>query len=508
MRLLLVDNSQDSLDLCTQKLQELDPALLENLQITSEVAEVQGLQSAASDCDILFLGPELADSFAENLNSIQATYPHLPILAFCEGHTDQKLRFDQSDEFQAVFSLTSKLDALEAELECFLRESIPDIEETPSDLIINRYKIVEKIGAGSIGTVYACLDTLQEDKMVAVKVLYTELAADATIVARCSNEYFATYSLRHPNVVKAYDFIQQDEKVIVSMEFVEGTNLAQRLDDFSNQLTVEEIRSILCQILSGLQAMHDGDIIHRNLKPENILLTSDGVPKIGDSGIARTETGGQLTHQGGVLGAVHYIAPEYMLESRIDWRGDIYALGVLAYEMLTGQPPFHGKTIYEVMQQCLKGELQPPCTLRADCPQEMSDIIAKALTRDPEKRYQSAAEMYNDLKSINGHQTSSFLSIPERAPDETRRAVPASVQFGGSMDLTDVTAFGPGPDRRRLFSPDLDSNHTLRLVLFLFCGITVGAFAALIFVALLSLLLSAVFGIETGMVPYITSLFS
>jgi serine/threonine protein kinase len=166
----------------------------------------------------------------------------------------------------------------------------------------------------------------------------------------------------------------------------------------SELMGIAEFIKLLSQMTAGVQAIHDAGIVHRDLKPENILLTNEGNIKIADFGIARNRNGPKLTEHGGVVGTIEYVAPEYMLRSQVDWRSDIYALGILAFEMLTGEPPFKGDSPYESISKRLQVDPEPPSKLRKECSPEIDSIILKALQRDPEARYQSAMEIFVDLQ--------------------------------------------------------------------------------------------------------------
>lgn len=269
----------------------------------------------------------------------------------------------------------------------------------PGTVIAGRYEVVKCLGAGSMGLVYACRHRELSGHLVAAKVLFTEVAQDKVAAQRFKNEIFASYGVSHPNVVRAYEYIRDGDLIAYTMEFVGGGDLAERLDK-PEPLPISEIIRLLSQISSGVQAIHDAGIVHRDLKPENILLSKDGQVKIADFGIARTEKGPKLTEHGGVVGTIDYVSPEYMLESKVDWRSDIYAIGILGYEMITGEPPFRGESVYAAMTKRLKTDPTPPSVKRSDCPVELDNIILRAMRRVPEERYQSAAEMYYDLRKL------------------------------------------------------------------------------------------------------------
>lgn len=268
----------------------------------------------------------------------------------------------------------------------------------PGTVIAGRYEVVKCLGAGSMGLVYACRHKELSGHLVAVKVLFPEVAQDKIAAARFRNEIFASYGVSHPNVVRAYEYLRDGDLVAYTMEFVGGGDLAERLARLDDPISVPDIVNILSQMCLGVQAIHDAGIVHRDLKPENILLTKDGQVKIADFGIARTGHGPKLTEHGGVVGTIDYVSPEYMLNSQVDWRSDIYAIGILGYEMMCGESPFRGDSVYATMTKRLKSDPKSPSSIRPECPVELDKIILRAMARDPEVRYQSMVEMYHDLQ--------------------------------------------------------------------------------------------------------------
>lgn len=266
----------------------------------------------------------------------------------------------------------------------------------PGTVIGGTYEVVKCLGAGSMGMVYACRHRELQGNLVAAKVLFHEVASDKVAAARFKNEILASYGISHPNVVRAYEFIRDGDLVAYTMEYVGGGDLADRLGA-SEITSISESVQLLLQMAAGVQAIHDSGIVHRDLKPENILLSKDNTVKIADFGIARTKNGPKLTEHGGVVGTIEYVAPEYMLKSQVDWRSDIYALGVLAFELLAGEPPFKGDSPYDAITKRLQSDPEPPSKYRVECPPELDRVILKALERDPEKRYQSGTELFYDL---------------------------------------------------------------------------------------------------------------
>ncbi len=312
----------------------------------------------------------------------------------------------------------------------------------PGTVIGGRYEVVKCLGAGSMGLVYACRHKELTGHLVAIKVLFPEVAQDRIAAARFRNEIFASYGVSHPNVVRAYEYIRDGDLVAYTMEYVGGGDLADRLGRSDSLLPIPDIVRILNQMCSGVQAIHDAGIVHRDLKPENILLTKEGNVKIADFGIARTGHGPKLTEHGGVVGTIDYVSPEYMLNSQVDWRSDIYAIGILGYEMITGESPFRGDSVYATMTKRLKSDPKPPSQVRKDCPPELDRIIARAMHRNPELRYQSAAEMFHDLEVLmpnaGGPRSAGILQSPRAVPSYVGPSViPAPGDDSGPVPLDD-----------------------------------------------------------------------
>lgn len=325
----------------------------------------------------------------------------------------------------------------------------------PGTVIGGRYEVVKCLGAGSMGLVYACRHRELQGHLVAVKVLFPEVAQDKTAAARFRNEIFASYGVSHPNVVRAYEYLRDGDLVAYTMEFVGGGDLAESLSDPSNPLSVATIIDILGQMCLGVQAIHDAGIVHRDLKPENILLTKDGQVKIADFGIARTGHGPKLTEHGGVVGTIDYVSPEYMLNSHVDWRSDIYAIGILAYEMIAGESPFRGDSVYATMTKRLKSDPKPPSAIRSDCPGELDRIVLKAMARDPETRYQSAYEMYQDLAAIGEIRQARGAPMVPRPVDAPGPSVGSSGEreVSDSFDSGEVDLPRAAPQRSFVDNP-------------------------------------------------------
>lgn len=264
---------------------------------------------------------------------------------------------------------------------------------------IGAYEILECLGPTSLGMSYLCCAISNPSELVRLKILYPELTKDDIARKRFMNEINATLKVQHRNVVQGYECVREGEALALAMEHVDGSDLATELDEFA-PLAIPRVLQLIQQILAGLEAIHAEGIIHRDLKPENILLTSEGDVKISDFGVARLGSGPRLTHQGNVLGAIDFVAPEYLDQGDIDQRSDLYAVGILGYEMLTGTSPFKADTLIAAMHQRLHGVPPLVTEARPDCPADLSALIARALERDPAKRFQSAELMNAALAAV------------------------------------------------------------------------------------------------------------
>lgn len=332
------------------------------------------------------------------------------------------------------------------------QESLTNIR--PGTLIGSRYKVIRCLGTGSMAVVYACTDREQDGQIVALKVLFPEVAQDRVAVRRFRNEIFAAYGVVHENVVRAFEYIREGDITGYTLEYVSGGDLADKLARSHASIPIGEVLELLIDMCAGLQAIHDAGIVHRDMKPENILLTELGRAKIADFGIARTGTGQKLTEHGGVIGTIDYVSPEYMLNSHVDWRSDIYALGILAYEMVTGEAPFRGESVYATMMKRLKTEPKSPSELRRECPVELDRIIQKAMARSLEERYQSARAMHEDLVSLQRHHVSDVLRCANSDADSPmlKQSPPVAV------------ANAPQSEKRRR-TPDTSSRVRVRDIL-------------------------------------------
>jgi serine/threonine-protein kinase len=262
----------------------------------------------------------------------------------------------------------------------------------------NRYRIEKVIGIGGMAIVFKATDLLMR-RTVAVKILRDEVAADEQSVKRFTNESRAVAMLSHPNIVNIYDVSVRENIKYIVMEFVEGITLKSYMQH-REVLNLREIISYTTQILRALDHAHKKGIVHRDIKPQNIMLLKNGVIKVMDFGIAKLPNAETVTMTDKAIGTVYYISPEQVSGSKSDSRSDLYSLGVLMYEMATGQLPFTAETPVSVALMQVNDEPVPPREINPHIPQGLEQIILRAMEKDPEERYQSAEEMLAHLLKL------------------------------------------------------------------------------------------------------------
>ena len=266
---------------------------------------------------------------------------------------------------------------------------------TKGQKINDRYEIIRSIGEGGMANVYLGYDTIL-DRNVAIKVLRGDLSNDEKFVRRFQREALSASSLAHPNIVEMYDVGEDDGTYYIVMEYVEGKTLKQLLKK-RGTLTLSEAIDIMSQLTDGMAHAHDSYIIHRDLKPQNIMIKDDGQIKITDFGIAMALNATQLTQTNSVMGSVHYLPPEQASGKGCTIKSDIYSMGIIFYELLSGSLPFRGDNAVEI---ALKHMKEPLPSLRDDnpaIPQSIENIIKKATAKNPKNRYDTAGEMHEDL---------------------------------------------------------------------------------------------------------------
>ena len=263
--------------------------------------------------------------------------------------------------------------------------------------IADRYQIIKSIGEGGMANVYLAYDTIL-DRDVAVKVLRGDLANDEKFVRRFQREALNSSSLSHSNIVEVYDVGEDNGQYFIVMEYIEGKNLKDLLKK-RGKLTVTEVVDIMSQIADGLSVAHDSYIIHRDIKPQNIMILENGLVKITDFGIAMAMNSTQLTQTNSVMGSVHYLPPEQASGKGSTLKSDIYSMGILMYELLTGKLPYRGDNAVEIALKHLKEPLPSIREELPDIPQSVENVILKSAAKNPKNRYNDAREMYEDLKT-------------------------------------------------------------------------------------------------------------
>ena len=275
---------------------------------------------------------------------------------------------------------------------------------------LGRYEIIAELGHGAMGIVYKAIDPLI-DRTVAIKTIKLDLSRDelANFEERFYREAKSAGRLNHPNIVTIHDVGKTDNVAYMAMEFLEGRALREVLD-VHTALSIDKIVDIAAQIADGLAYAHENGIVHRDIKPANIMLVRDGIAKITDFGIAQTPTGSR-TLAGTILGSPKYMAPEQVLGKAVDGRSDLFSLGVVLYEMLTGESPFNGDNINTTMYRILNETPVPPKTLTPRIPDVFDAIVAKLLAKHPDERYQNARELAIDLRNYKNLPISNPASV-------------------------------------------------------------------------------------------------
>lgn len=268
----------------------------------------------------------------------------------------------------------------------------------PGSMFCGRYEIIRPVGAGGMGAVYLAKDPRFEDFFVALKVLYPGVIRSRESRERFRNEIVASYRVNHKNVVRAYEYFDQEDFQAYAMEFVDGSDLSELMR--KNRIEWKRAVEILHQISCGLEAIHKAGIVHRDLKPENMLIATDGTVKISDFGVARLKGSITLTQAGAMVGTPKYVSPEYIETGECDHRGDIYALGVIGFELLAGRSPFRSTTRVSMMMERFKVNLDGLPKLVPDAPRSVIAFIRKAMAVEVMNRYQTASEVVADLKAI------------------------------------------------------------------------------------------------------------
>jgi serine/threonine protein kinase/Tfp pilus assembly protein PilF len=262
---------------------------------------------------------------------------------------------------------------------------------------IAHYKIVEKLGEGGMGEVYLADDTKLK-RRVALKFLPAQFASDEEFKTRFRREAQAAAALNHPNIITIHEVGEHENRPFIAMEYVEGESLKDLI--VGRKLSISGAIDIATQMCEGLAKAHHADVVHRDIKSHNVIVDKDNRVRILDFGLAKLKRNAMLTRIGTTVGTTAYMSPEQARGEEVDQRTDIWALGVVLYEMLTGQMPFKGEHDQAVIHSLLNSEPQPITDLRSDLPMELEQVLSRALAKDPKERYQQAGEVLTDLRSI------------------------------------------------------------------------------------------------------------
>jgi len=307
---------------------------------------------------------------------------------------------------------------------------------TPADrlqkgsTLAGRYNIIEELGRGGMGVVYKAEDTKLK-RRVALKFLPQELTHIPDVKERFMREAQAAAALDHPNICTVYEFDEAEETTFISMAYIEGQSLRKKIQ--SGPLELDEALKIAMQVAEGLQEAHKKGVVHRDIKSANIMLDERGQAKIMDFGLARMTGTTLLTQEGTAMGTIAYMSPEQARGEEVDHRSDIWSLGVVLYEMFSGQLPFKGDHEQAVVYSILKEKPKPFTDIKADVPVSIEQVVSKALEKNPDERYQSLDEMLDDLKSISAGIVPEEIKV--RLRKEKLRKRKRAILYGGAAGL-------------------------------------------------------------------------
>ncbi len=361
--------------------------------------------------------------------------------------------------------------------------------------VADRYEVVGKIGSGGMSDVYKAKDQIL-GRYVAIKVLKQEFSEDVNFVLKFRTEAQSAAGLEHPNIVNIYDVGSENGLHYIVMEYVEGVTLKTYIEK-KGRLTYKEAVSIAIQVGRGMEAAHAKNIIHRDIKPQNILISTEGKAKVTDFGIAKAVSNNTISSD--VMGSVHYASPEQARNGFVDDKSDIYSLGIVMYEMITGRVPFDGETTVAVAIQHLQEDMVLPSIYSPDIPISLEKIILKCTQKSPDRRYGNASELLADLKQVLIHPDADFVKISDPSQNKTRviddgqvkeirkaRAVPKEKQREQYVEPEEEPEEDP-EEEDGFLNPGLEKAVTIG-----------GIVAAVIIVAIIIYLAGSIFGLFGG----------
>ena len=321
--------------------------------------------------------------------------------------------------------------------------SLNTVQHSAGQVVFGHYEIVSLLGVGSCGYVYLAKHKGLSDFLVALKIFYPGVENKIDI-KRLKAEIRASYAVNHPNVIRCFEYVSGANLAGFTMEYAAGGSLRKLMQN-GHVHDLNKIASILSSACEGLSAVHEAGIIHRDLKPENILFSSSGSLKIADFSVAVWQDP-LREESGSPVGTVDYMSPEYLTSGKIDQRSDIYAVGAIIYQILTGDIPCQGANPYHTLRLRMESEPTPLFYYRPDCPLQLEDIVTKALERDPNNRYQNVKEMLvdvNEFKNIITRKTfvKKIQDYPkEETPENT--VLPENTKAGvfGYLALSSIIA--------------------------------------------------------------------
>ena len=308
----------------------------------------------------------------------------------------------------------------------------------------NRYEIIEKVGNGGMATVYRAEDKVLK-RNVAVKVLKDEFTTDEEFIKRFEIEAQSAARLTHPNIVSIYDVGSEDNLYYIVMELIRGKTLKEIIVEERGPLPWKWSVNVAIQIASALEMAHKNNIIHRDIKPHNIIITEDGIAKVTDFGIAKAVSNSTITAFGTTIGSVHYFSPEHARGGYTDAKSDLYSLGVVMYEMVTGRVPFDADTPVSVALKHMQEDPEEPIELNPNLPSAVNRIIMKALKKDTTLRYQTATDMLADLRQALKNPNGNF--VDDRDYDTTAKTQKINTDLYGNVEEEDNNKNGENDNK-------------------------------------------------------------